>query len=138
YGGLARRYELIKSLKAKNWPVAALDLGDVVTEKANPQTLLKYETTMRALKLLDYSAIGLGRNEIKLPLIDAISQYALENPKPRLLAANLEYAKDDEVLSQVKPFEIITQGKIKVGVVGLVGTTIAKSVGTVPEAKFKD
>lgn len=140
YGGLARRYELMKWLKAKGWLVAAVDLGDIAMEKPNPQTLLKYETAMKALKLLDYSAIGLGRNEIKLPLIDAISHFALQkdNPKPRLLAANLDYAKDDEVLGQVKPFEIIEQGKMKVGVIGLVGSKVAESVAKVPEARFKD
>ena len=138
YGGLARRYELIKSLKAKGWPTSAIDLGDIAMEKPNPHTLLKYETAMKALKMLDYSAIGLGKNEIKLPLIEAISHFALEHSKPRLLAANLKIAKDDEVLGQIKPWEIVEQGGTRVGVIGLVGPTIMDMVKGIKDAQFEN
>jgi hypothetical protein len=79
YGGLERRYNLIQQLKReKGWPIVALDLGDIPQERG-PQKLLKYVTSMEALKKLDYTAAGIGANESNLPLIDALAGFALNN-----------------------------------------------------------
>src|SRR5207244_1177011 len=70
-GGVERPYNLFKELKARGWPLIAADLGDLVEYKngeVHDQALLKYETAMKALKALDYAAIGLGEFDFRLPL----------------------------------------------------------------------
>src|SRR5262249_23944116 len=70
YGGLERRYNFMKGLvQERGWPVAALDLGDVA-QRSGPQTLLKYTYVMRSLNRLRYTAVGVGRNEMAIPLIE--------------------------------------------------------------------
>jgi hypothetical protein len=89
YGGLERRYNFMQGLmKERGWPVAALDLGDVA-QISGPQQLVKYKYSMRALNQLNYTAVGIGRREMAVPLIDALSEYSLNDPSPRVLAANL-------------------------------------------------
>src|SRR5262245_51286120 len=94
YGGLARRFNFVKSLKDKGWPIVALDLGDV--SEWSPQSvtyglqnMIKYKTTMKALYLIGYTAVGLGKNEYLMPLDQALGNHSLNFPSPRVVATNL-------------------------------------------------
>src|SRR5689334_9096103 len=40
FGGLARRFNFLQSLKDKGWPVVSVDLGDIA-QRSGPQALLK-------------------------------------------------------------------------------------------------
>ncbi|MCI0460623.1 MAG: hypothetical protein L0Z62_27020 [Gemmataceae bacterium] len=92
HGGLVRRSNFLQMLKARGWPVVAVDLGDIADrpQRGGLQTLLKYEYSMKALKLMDYTAVSFGRNEIALPLQEAMAHYALNNPRPRVVGTNLQ------------------------------------------------
>jgi hypothetical protein len=144
YGGLERRYNFMKSLiTERGWPLAALDLGDIA-QRSGPQTLVKYAYSMRALNRLNYAAVGIGYNETALPLIEALSEYSLNNPSPRVLAANLLNrvqnfpAQPGE--SMVGTWLTITSDMIsakagqpkgslpRIGVVGVVAESVAKQV----------
>lgn len=122
YGGLARRYSFVKTLRDHGWPVLAVDLGEIAQE-TGPQAKLKYEYSMKALNLIGYKAIGLGRAEMLMPLIDALGQYSANNPQPRPLAANLKFTDEGQLFHDlnVRKTEIVTAGPLKVGVVGVVG-----------------
>jgi hypothetical protein len=127
-GGLTRRYNLIKMLEKRGWDVVSLDLGDVAP-KGGFQTMLKYTTSMKALKLMDVSAVGIGENEMALPLLNALGEYALNNPSPRVLAANLRGIEKDGIFhGMVEPFEVAVRGRKKVGIIGAVGPSVAKRV----------
>src|SRR5688572_15596828 len=92
YGGLARRYEFLNSLKQKGWHVVPVDLGDLFPKTSDTpmqQNLFKYETAMRALHVMGYHAVGIGKQELSASLNTVLPQYALNNPRPRPLAANL-------------------------------------------------
>jgi hypothetical protein len=93
-GGFERRYNFMMTLKGMGWPLVAADLGDLVefTDGIHDQALLKYETAMKALEVLTYSAIGLGVDDFSLPLIDGMARFTLQRPNafPRVLAANLD------------------------------------------------
>ena len=65
-----------------------MDFGDVA-QKAGPQTMLKYVTSMKALQLMQYTGVGIGQNEMALDLADVLAEYALNHDEPRVLAANL-------------------------------------------------
>jgi Cytochrome c554 and c-prime len=99
-GGLERRYNFIESLKARGWEVIGLDVGDVTRPLAYTptpdQTLTKYEVAMTAMKLMGYKAVGVGKEELALPLLNALTKYTLQkgNEYPRVHAANIENKED--------------------------------------------
>src|SRR5262249_52397360 len=133
YGGLERRYNFLQQLiKDRGWPLLALDLGDVA-QRSGPQAKVKYKYSMEALKLLDYSAVGVGINEMTMPLIDALAEHALNTPEPPVLVANL---KDQKTFADMGVKTFVVGGKVingkgsepKVGVVGVAGPSVVKEV----------
>jgi hypothetical protein len=133
-GGLARRYNFVQALRQRGWPVVALDLGDVPPEGGNtPQSMLKYTLSMNALKEMGYTAVGVGAYEMRMQLLDVLSRFALNEPSPRLLAANL-HDRDKEPYSVVKAFQVGGAGP-KVGVVGVVSPVVAAKVQD-PDVSF--
>ncbi len=141
YGGLTRRYNFLQTLKQRGWPVLGVDLGDIADQPthASPQTLLKYVYSMKALKFMDYTAVGFGVNEMRLPLDDALNSYALNHSSPRVVAANLEdrAKKGDRFHETVASWELGGKGAVpRVGVVGLIGPGVEKE-GKDPTIKFQ-
>src|SRR5262245_1056961 len=137
YGGLERRYNLLQELKARRWPVVALDLGDVA-QVHGPQMLpnvqgpIKYQYSMKALKAMDYAAAGIGEYEMALPLREALDGWALNEPKPRILCANL---KDKETNFAEEVYSAHLADKVpgtalKVGVIGVVGPSVVNRFGS--------
>ena len=93
-GGLERRANLFKELRSKGWPVVGLDLGDVSpphSKGVKAQNLLKYKSTMEALREMGYLAVGLGEYDFATQLWDLLSAYTLNanGSPPAILAANL-------------------------------------------------
>src|SRR5438876_7949575 len=75
-GGFERRYNFIMKLREQGWPVAAVDLGDLVMHQSSTlhdQSILKFDTAIKALAAMEYSALGVGEYEFKLPLIEGLS-----------------------------------------------------------------
>jgi hypothetical protein len=128
-GGLARRYNFIQSLKDKGWPVTAIDLGEIA-QSSGPQQLLKYGVSMKALRLMGYGAVGIGKTEFLMPLTDALAQYSINVDQPRPVSTNLAGTDKTELFYQlnVRKGEIIKAGGIKAGVVGATGPGIVKAV----------
>lgn len=112
-GGLERRYNLVRLLKARGWTVVTLDVGDVPQKEGiqgpvklpNVQGMLKYVTAMKARKAMGYSAVGLGEHEAALTFLDCLAHYALNETRPRILAANLKDA-DVHFPEQVKDWTL--------------------------------
>jgi hypothetical protein len=137
YGGLERRFNFMRGLmQERGWPIVAVDVGDVA-QRASPQALLKYRYTMEAMKRMRYAAVGIGQNEMALPLLDALGEFALNNPSPRVIAANLA-DKKDSFAGAVESYEIAgSPGIPRIGVVAAVGPTVARAVND-PMVKFAD
>lgn len=142
YGGLQRRHNFIKGLQDRGWPVLGVDLGDLLDtpQHRGPQSLLKYQTSMKALKLMNYLAVGLGQSETEMPLIDTLGQYALNDQSPRIVAANLR-DKDANFPDMLGSWVVQAppQGKLKLGVTGIIGPTVrAKIPQQNPPLQFND
>jgi hypothetical protein len=137
YGGLERRFNFMRDLtRERGWPIVSVDLGDVA-QRASPQALLKYRYTLEAMKRMRYTAVGVGQNEMALPLLDALGEFALNNPSPRVIAANLA-DKKDSFAGAVESYEIAgSPGIPRVGVVAAVGPSVARGVND-PMVKFND
>jgi hypothetical protein len=129
-GGFERRYNFMAKLRERGWPLVAADLGDLVHDQGgvHDQSLLKYETAMKALQALGYVGIALGENDYNLPLIEGLTRFTLQYPDafPKVLAANLA---DRETLFPLNAQRSMVGtwqpagGKDRVPVVGVIGLT---------------
>ena len=141
FGGVERRATLIKALKDKGWPVAAVDLGDAVPSTGlTDQAILKYRTLMHALREMGYLAIGLGKADFGVPggIDRLLGEYALQEMKrPIILAANIRGVVEGKQVSREARFkpeelprslidaaEVAVVGQVPVGVVGIVGKAL--------------
>jgi hypothetical protein len=141
-GGLERRAEFINGLKAKGWPVAGVDLGDLYPAKGlvEDQTKLKYRLMMNALRELGYIAVGVGKSEFAAGIDNVLGEYALQKEQPPfLLAGNLLGLVGNQPQRREERFptppgatrplvgssEVVTVGTVPLGVVGVVGKAVA-------------
>ncbi len=63
-GGLARRADFAKQLRARGWPVTGFDLGGAV-KRNRRQSELKYEFTRDALNTIGYQGLGFGSQDLR-------------------------------------------------------------------------
>ncbi len=141
-GGLERRYNFLQTLKQRGWPVVAVDLGDIAQTQGpqilpNVQGLIKYRYSMEALKLMDYFAVGVGEYEGSLPLKEALDNYALNNPSPSVLCANLK-DRDTNFPDEVGSWKVtdVTGTNLKVGVASVVGHAVEQAMSKDPQVQF--
>jgi hypothetical protein len=142
-GGLERRYNLIQMLKARGWPVIALDLGNVPQIEApaglpNRQGLIKLRYAMRGMKEMGYLAVGLGDYEAAMPLARALDEYALQDPKPRVVTADLlDRDKYPDETAQWQAADPIPGVNLKVGVTAALGPSVYDKIKkSNPSVKF--
>ncbi len=135
-GGLERRYNFLQLLRGKGWPMAAVDLGDIPQKQGprqlpNVQGMLKYRFSMEALKQMGYLAVGLGEHDASLSLFNLLGEYALNNPSPAVVSANLHDA-DTLYPEQVKSYvvEAVKGSRLKVGVSSVIGPTVGEKSKT--------
>jgi cytochrome c554/c'-like protein len=140
-GGLERRMQFISTLKAKGWPVAGVDLGDIVPDKPlHPEhALLRYKTTMNAIRAMGYVAVGVGKTEFAIEIDKVLGEYAAQKDQPPyVLAGNL---KGDKLTREqrfpsppgakrplIDVVEAAPVGQVMLGVVGVVGKSIQEEV----------
>lgn len=131
-GGLERRYNFVQTLREQGWSVAAVDVGDIPQLRgpqglANEQGMLKYIYSMRALKRIGYSAVSFGEYEAGLTLLNAFSEYALQDPAPRVVAANLKDPAENypEMLTD---WIEVKDVPIKTGVTASISPTVADQI----------
>jgi hypothetical protein len=139
-GGLERRYNFAQILRQKGWPLVAVDAGDVPQQEGpvrlpNQQGLIKYRYAMKALQLIGYSAVSIGEYDAALSLQKTLGEWALNEPSPRVVVANLKDAKD-LFPDETKRWQLarVQGADITVGVTGLVGGTVGEKM----HAKDKD
>jgi hypothetical protein len=143
-GGLERRAQFIQNLKAKGWPVAGVDLGDIYPQHlyVRQQGLLRYRAVMQSLHAMGYLAVGIGKTDIEAELDKLLTAYALQSEQPPfLLAANLLGQMDGKPISRIdrfqpaglnrpliQPYEVARVGEVTLGVVGLIGRALAEEM----------
>jgi hypothetical protein len=141
-GGLERRYNFLQLLKARGWPIVAVDLGDVPQKRGpanlpNVQGLIKYRYSMMALKEMGYMAAGIGEIEAggSWSLASIEGEWAASFPQPALLAANLQDAENKFPFLKAQETQTVPGTNIKVGVTSIVGPSVAENIKD-PSVKF--
>ncbi len=117
-GGLGRRYDLVEKLRARGWPVAAIDLGNLIHDPAGSrggpqQEKIKFDTALKALTAMKYAAVAVGPEDLKLGIGEALGLF-LNLKSPLFLSANLKPTEGLE--GAVRASTIIIDGPVKVGV----------------------
>jgi hypothetical protein len=141
-GGLERRYNFIQLLKARGWPVVAVDLGDVIQKRGpanlqNVQGLIKYRYSMMALKDMGYLAAGIGEHETagSWSLASIEGEWAASFPQPALLAANIKDAENTFPFLKGMDTQTVPGTNVKIGVTSIVGPDVIEKVKD-PTVKF--
>src|SRR5262245_38971451 len=137
YGGFERRYNFVKRLQeVRGWPTVAVDVGDLI-QRPSPQALIKYRYSMDAMRQIGYSAIGIGKNELASSLMDVLAEYALNQPSPRVVCANLNNPAAN-FPGMLEPWQIAAPpgGSPRVGIIGAVSPSVANIAGA--NVKFDD
>ncbi|HEV3444105.1 MAG TPA: multiheme c-type cytochrome [Gemmataceae bacterium] len=130
-GGLARRYNFLQSLAKRGWPVVSADVGDIAQESGpQKQIQLKFEYSMKALGLMNYSAVGVGKNEANLPLGEGLAATVLNNKdEPRAVVTNL-VNREKEYPEMIEPWAVgpANGNAPVVGFAGIVGPGLANEL----------
>lgn len=130
YGGLVRRYNVVRAMEKAGWKVAGIDLGEIYPHKVDlpEQAQLKFTTTLKALSHMNYQDYGLGETELNMPLFNGLAlskQLNLKNPRP--LSLDLQGGQALQQLG-VQSYDIITDPAaaktINLGVASMVGPDV--------------
>ena len=138
-GGLERRYNFIKLLEAKGWPVVPVDVGDVPqihgpANLPNIQGPIKYRYTMKAMRAMKYAAVGFGSFEDAQPLHKCFDEWCFNEAQPPMLGANLidkegiYKSKDNACIHDVR---FTATAGLSIGITALIGPSVS-------ELKMKD
>jgi hypothetical protein len=117
-GGLGRRYDLIEKIRAQNWPVAPIDLGNLVHNPGSSrggfeQEKVKFGIALKALASMKYDAVALGPEDLKLGVMETMGQL-LNAKEPPFLAANVKPADGFE--GTIRDAVVTEAGPVKIGI----------------------
>ena len=114
-GGLARRHTLYRKLKAKGWDVIPIDVGNQV-RRFGPQPAIKFQTTLGALKTMEYEAVGLGPDDLRIDSGELIAEMVNDTP---LVCCNLDIPILGSTVSDGK--KLVRVGKHRIGITSIIG-----------------
>jgi hypothetical protein len=119
-GGLSRRMTLFSELEdERGWPTISLDVGGLC-KSFGRQAELKFHTTVEAMTLMDYSAIGLGGNDLRLPAQELYARTTnTGSTRSPFLSANV--AVYGFALEDMRPYDVIEKNGWKIGVTSVLG-----------------
>jgi hypothetical protein len=115
-GGLMRRGTLFKDLRAKGWPLVAMDLGGQ-EKRTGVQAEMKLDFSYRALEKLGYAAVGFGPEDLRLDLFSIVIN--LNEAADPLVSANVGIGDFDSGFT--KRFKVVDAGGWKIGIVTVLG-----------------
>ncbi len=115
-GGIARRHELIRSIRASETCVLLFDGGDIF--QGTPfYSYFKGKTDLEAFSLCGYDATTLGNHELDDGLANLLEQY--RHASFPLLCANVVNASTGALI--FPPYRIIERNGLSIGVAGIIG-----------------
>ena len=125
-GGLGRRYDLMAKLRERGWPVAAVDLGNLIHDPAGSrggpqQEKIKFDVALKALDAMKYGAVAIGPEDLKLGVLEALGTLMNVKGLP-FLAANLKPAEGFE--EAIRPSTILVDGPVRVGVTAVIDPAV--------------
>lgn len=122
FGGYGRQMSLLKTIRRDSPEVVLIEGGDCV-EWINPQSDLKTDVTIRALKLLRYDVMVPGEDELGRHGARIIERFKAEGVP--VVCANI--TREDKKGPAYRASAVIkTRAGLKVGVIGLVDSGVER------------
>ncbi|MBR6481070.1 MAG: hypothetical protein IKT12_05150, partial [Thermoguttaceae bacterium] len=118
-GGLSRRADFLKGLRADGWPVMAIDAG-LITAGYGFQEELKFDMAINAFYLMGYSAIGISQNELRFPAHYLLKYTVPPGPTDESLFVSANIGVYDFLKLYTLPYKVIEQNGIRIGVTSVV------------------
>lgn len=127
-GGLIRRDTLLTSLRNRGWEVIPVDVGNQNREKRSigPQPQIKFDTTAKAMQMMEYQAVSLGVHDLELTRVDLLQVAGSNEGSPRpFICANVVVFSDPEFFPA---FRIVEAGGRKIGITSVIGKELESKV----------
>ena len=124
-GGLIRRMTFVDLVKTeRKWPLTLIDLGSLINDPGGKhggieQTRIKFSTALKALTMLDYSAIALGAEDLKLSIPETFMRFLNDLPDgpkaPKIVSANA-IPTVDGFEGRIQPVVRTSLGPLRLGI----------------------
>lgn len=124
-GGMSRRVDLYQQLGKKGWTTVGVDVGGMVNRGTRKQSKIKFERMLEGLKLMNYAAIALGTEELRLGADYLLGAHA--NAGLPFLSANIVLFDTPDAGTPLRHV-IKTVGEVKIGITAVLGESVAKDV----------
>lgn len=124
-GGMARRFTFMKQLRDMGWNLLPVDAGNQV-RRFGQQPAIKLQQTVKALKAMEYKAVGFGPDDIRLGVGDLLAVAAGDDDS-MFASANVVLI-DPSLMAKTK---VIETGGRKVGVTSVLDP---ESMGDAPKS----
>ncbi len=111
-GGLIRRDTLLTELRERGWELIPVDVGNQV-RRTGRQPELKFQATVEAFRKMDYKAVSLGIDDLKLSSIELV-QFAAGDT---FLSANVTVLD----ASFFPSHRVVEAGGRKIGITSVLG-----------------
>ena len=130
-GGMARRADLVRILtEEKKWDLVGLDVGGTL-KRSRRQDEIKFEKIFEAFQKLNYAAVGVGLEELKLRA-DFILTRMPGDPDELAKSAALVSANvvlfDQPDLGWPLPYRLIEKAGLKIGVTSIIGPSLRDQI----------
>ena len=109
-GGMARRFTFLDQLRRRGWTVAPIDAGNQV-RRFGAQAEIKLQKTVDALSSMNYRAVGIGPDDVRLG-IGPMLAVAAEGSDATFCSANVVLF-DESMMPAVRTFDA---GGFRIGV----------------------
>lgn len=141
-GGLIRRYDFLERLHKQGVVTAQIDLGSLTKDPGGArggfeQAKIKFDYSVMALKLLDYSAIALSGEDLRMGVTEALARFLNSlGDKTKLVAANVAAPAGYE--SIFRPSLIVSAGPVKLGITAVIDPEAIQSLNDPDKNLFTD
>ena len=125
-GGIARRYELIESLKTNGHIVLPVSLGDLA-KYSGRQSEIKIETMLKTMDMMGYVVHNIGENDLVMD--SGLLYYLFQMYNVEFITANVKFINNSEI--DIKPYlikKIVTKEfEFRVGFLGILSPLVVEN-----------
>jgi hypothetical protein len=115
-GGFRRRAKFFQQLREQGWPIVALDAGGQ-EKRFGVQPAIKFDFALRALDKLNYAAVGLADDDLRMDLLSLVIN--LDSSVNKFTSANVGIVDFNSGFT--KRFRVVEAGGVKIGVTSVLG-----------------
>ena len=123
-GGLARRHSFVLGLRDRGWNVVAVDSGNQV-RRFGRQPELKFNLTSELLTTMEYQAVGLGPEDLKLPAGELFAVAAVDDNQQSLFISSNVAILDREF---TRRFQLVETKNHRIAVASVIQDDWLKSL----------